>query len=37
MIREVSHVCIGIVLDGKYRIYPAIRQGFCPSEMTSNN
>ena len=21
----------------KYRIYPAIRQGFCPSRMTSNN
>ena len=20
-----------------YRIYPAIRQGFCPSRMTSNN
>ena len=21
----------------QYRIYPAIRQGFCPSRMTSNN
>ena len=21
----------------EYRIYPAIRQGFCPSRMTSNN
>ena len=27
----------GVPLHDKYRIYPAIRRGFCPSRMTSNN
>ena len=24
-------------IQGQYRIYPAIRRGFCPSRMISNN
>ena len=27
----------GLTSLGMYRIYPAIRRGFCPSRMTSNN
>ena len=34
----VYGVCMIFILFLKdYRIYPAIRRGFCPSRMTSNN
>ena len=32
----VAFVCLSVHLS-IYRIYPAIRRGFCPSRMTSNN
>ena len=31
------YLCSTFIQGQYYRIYPAIRRGFCPSRMTSNN